>query len=80
MYKETAEYAYDMLQHFYNINVLFVEEMGKDKIEMLVPEEIYKLLAKRKKGSDEIIYPSKFRDIDIVPYDGSTIDFVNKVH
>lgn len=78
MYKETAEYAYDLLEHFYNIHILYIEEQGKNKIEMLVPTEIYKLLGKWNKEKTEVVYPNRFRGIDLVQYEGSTIDFVIK--
>ena len=80
MYKQTAEYAFDLLEHFYNIHILFIEEMGKNKIEMLVPKEIYELLGKWNKDKSKVLYPEQFRGIDLVPYEGSTIDIVNKIH
>ena len=78
MYKETAEYAFDLLEHFYNINILYVEQNGADNIEVLVPQEIYRLLECKDKKTGEITYPVRYRKMNIIPYEGSTIDFVLK--
>lgn len=78
MYKQTTEYAYDLLEHFYNINILYLETNGIDKVEMLVPQEIYDLLKARDMKTKEIIYPEKFKSVTLTPYEGSTIDFVLK--
>lgn len=78
MYKETVEYAFDLLEHFYNINILFVEENGVENIEVLVPEEIHHLLACKDSKTGQITYPTRYRKMDIVPYEGTSIDFVLK--
>lgn len=78
MYKQTAEYAFDLMEHFYNINILYVEENGVENIEVLVPQEIYKLLECRDRKTGEITHPTRYRKMDIVPYEGTTIDFVLK--
>lgn len=77
-YKETFEYAFDLLDHFYRINILFIEEHDKNDIEIHVPTEIYKLLACRERGTGTIVFPPKFKGIDLVQYDGSTIEYVEK--
>ena len=78
MYKQTVEYAYDLLEHFYNINILYLETNGIDKVEMLVPNEIYELLKAKDKKTKEIIYPHSFKGVTLTPYEGSSIDFVLK--
>ena len=78
MYKQTAEYAFDLMEHFYKLNILFVEENGEENIEVLVPQEIYELLACRDKKTGGITYPTRYRKMDIIPYEGTTLDFVLK--
>lgn len=78
MYKQTAEYAFDLIEHFYKLNILFVEENGEENIEVLVPQEIYELLACRDKKTGGITYPTHYRKMDIIPYEGTTLDFVLK--
>ena len=78
MYKQTAEYAFDLMEHFYHINILYVEENGAENIEVLVPQEIYHLLECRDRKTGDITYPTRYRKMDIVPYEGTTIDFVLK--
>ena len=80
MYKETFEYAFDLLEHFYNLNILFVEENGAENIEVLVPEEIHHLLQCKDRKTGDITYPTRYRKMDIVPCEGSSIDFVLKKH
>ena len=43
-YKKTAEYAFDILEHFYKLHKDDIEQIGKDKITVMLPLEIYKLL------------------------------------
>ena len=80
MYKETAEYAFDLMEHFYKLNILFVEENGKENIEILVPQEIYNLLECRDRKTGEITHPTHYRKMPMIPYEGSTLDFVLKKH
>lgn len=79
MYKETVEYAYDLLEHFYKLNVQIISEIGTENIEVHVPQEIYELLKCENIRTGEIYYPTQFRHIDIVPLTStSTITFVKK--
>lgn len=80
MYKETAEYAFDLMEHFYKLNILFVEENGKENIEILVPQEIYNLLACKDMKTGKITYPKRYRKMDMIPYEGTSLDFVLKKH
>lgn len=72
-YKETAEYAYDLLEHFYSINKSRIEELGSKNFKILVPKEILNLLITRTGN-----LPNKFRNMDIESYSGSTIEFILK--
>ena len=73
-YKQSAEYAFDVLEHFYNIHHNQILSLGADNIFILLPEEIYKLLeAKDKKGNS--IFPTKFKNIKLESYSGSRILF-----
>lgn len=42
-YKDTAEYAFDLMEHFYNIHENQILSLGKENIIVYVPEEIIKL-------------------------------------
>ena len=77
-YKQTHEYAYDLLEHFYNINILFVESHAQNEIEIHVPVEIFNLLACRDMRTGDIVYPYKFKGIDLVPTKSSSIEYVEK--
>ena len=76
-YKQTAEYAFDVLEHFYNIHHNQILSLGADNIFILIPEEIYNLLeAKDKSGN--CIFPTEFRNIKLESYNGSRILFCLK--
>ena len=76
-YKQTAEYAFDVLEHFYNIHENQILSLGKKNIFIMLPAEIYNLLeAKDKKGN--CTFPAKFRDIQLESYTGSRILFCLK--
>ena len=77
-YKQTCEYCYDLMEHFYQIHKEQIALVGAENIAILVPAELYELLACKKRGSDEIVYPKKFRKIDFYSYHGSVIIFALK--
>lgn len=72
-YKKTAEYAFDLLEHFYNLNKSKIELIGKDKFKIMIPLEIYRLL-QRTDGT----YPKRFRGMDLEPSTSSLVSFVLK--
>lgn len=76
-YKQTAEYAFDVLEHFYNIHHNQILSLGKENIFILLPTEIYNLL----EAKDEYHishFPITFRDIKLEEYSGSRILFCLK--
>lgn len=75
-YKQTAEYAYDLLEHFYKKHLDQIRIIGVNNITILCPSEILSLLEVR--YTDKVILPDKFRKMDIRSYSGSTILFVLK--
>lgn len=72
-YKKTAEYAFDIMEHFYAKKKDKIEEIGKDKIRVLVPLEIYKLL-ERTDGT----YPTTYHKMDMESTTGNLIIFALK--
>lgn len=77
-YKKTSEYAYDLLMHFYNLHASQISKLGEENLEILMPNEIFELLAAMLPITKEVIYPSKFMKIDIKAYSGTSILFVLK--
>lgn len=76
-YKQTAEYAFDVLEHFYNIHHNQILSLGKENVFILLPTEIYNLLeAKDDKHVSQ--FPIAFRDIKLEEYSGSRILFCLK--
>lgn len=76
-YKQTAEYAFDVLEHFYNIHHNQILSLGKDNIFILIPTEIYNLL--EAKDSENVShFPLTFKGIEIGVYSGSIILFCLK--
>ena len=76
-YKQSAEYAFDVLEHFYNIHHNQILSLGKENIFILIPTEIYNLL--EAKDENKIShFPIAFRDIKIEEYSGSRILFCLK--
>ena len=76
-YKQTAEYAYDLLMHFYHIHENQIRLVGTDNIKILCPTEILSLL-ECKNVYNELFLPDKFMKMDLRAYSGSTILFVLK--
>ena len=72
-YKKTAEYAFDLMEHFYNLNRDKIEEVGTDKLRVLVPLEIY-ILLERTDGT----YPTRYRHMDMESTTGNLIIFALK--
>ena len=77
-YKKTAEYVFDLMMYFYNIHKENILILGKEKFTVYVPKELYELLACRQVYTGTIVYPSKFKGIEIKDYAGSTILFALK--
>ena len=74
-YKETAEYANDLMEHFYNIHSNQILILGKEHFYMLVPREILHLLEYKTKDG-QIKVPECFKKIPMKEYSGSEILFV----
>lgn len=72
-YKKTAEYAFDILEHFYHLHKDDIEQIGKDKITIMLPLEIYKLL-----GTTSGDYPTTFRGMELKSSSGSLVIFALK--
>ena len=66
-YKQTAEYAYDLITHFYNLRREWVQKVGKDNVKIVLPTEIYHLLGKR--SGDNIVYPVIYNGMELEPSD-----------
>lgn len=76
-YKDTPEYAFDLLEHFYNIHENQILSLGKENIVVYVPEEIMNLLeCENSKG--EISHPVRYRKMEMKSYKGSNILFALK--
>lgn len=76
-YKQTTEYAFDVLDHFYRIHENQILSLGKENLFLLIPSEIYRLL-EVKDNKDISSFPIAFRDIKIEEYSGSRILFCLK--
>lgn len=74
-YTQTSEYAFDLLEHFYNIHKEQIDLVGKDNIEIYVPTEIYELLAFKEYKSDKIKYPKAYRKMPIHRWDCGCLIF-----
>ena len=77
-YKKTAEYVYDLMMYFYNIHKENILKLGKERFIIYIPNELYELLACRQPYTGTIVYPTKFKEIEIKDYAGSTILFALK--
>ncbi len=76
-YKQTAEYAFDVLEHFYHIHQNQILSLGKENLFILIPTEIYRLL-EVKDNNNISSFPIAFRNIKIEEYSGSRILFCLK--
>ena len=77
-YKQTAEYAIDLLEHFFALDKEHINKAGRENIKVLVQAEIYALLAYKKKDGS-LGYLTKYRGMDMESRsDISTIQFVDK--
>ena len=76
-YSETAEYAFDLLEHFYHLHENQVLSLGKENIMILIPDRIFALL-QAKDVNGNIDFPTKFKDIQLHVYTGSSIVFALK--
>lgn len=76
-YKQTAEYAFDILDHFYRIHENQILSLGKENLFILIPTEIYNLL-EVKDNEDVSSFPIAFRNIKVEEYPGSRILFCLK--
>lgn len=72
-YKRTAEYAFDILEHFYQLHKDDIEQIGKEKITVMLPLEIYKLLETT--SGD---YPTTYRGMELKSSSGSLVIFALK--
>lgn len=76
-YKQSAEYAFDLLEHFYNKHHNQILSIGKENIFILIPTEIYNLLESKDENNISH-FPIAFRKIKIEEYPGSRILFCLK--
>lgn len=76
-YKQTAEYAFDLLDHFYRIHENQILSLGKENLFILIPTEIYNLLEVKDKNNISS-FPIAFRNIKVEEYSGSRILFCLK--
>lgn len=76
-YKDTAEYAFDLLDHYYKLHSNQILCLGKDNLQIMIPETIYALL-KAKDLKETTMFPTQFKGIDIQVYNGSFILFALK--
>lgn len=75
-YKESFEYAFDILDHFYHIHQNMILTIGKENLIIYFPAELFALLKMvDKKDKTKISFLQKFRDIDIEMYSGSKVIF-----
>lgn len=77
-YKETAECAFDLMEHFYRIHKEQIDILGADKFDVYVPSEILNLLECRDRITKKITYPIRYRKMTIISYEGSEILFALK--
>ena len=76
-YKDTCEYAFDLLDHYYQLHHNQILSLGKDNLQIMIPETIFALL-KAKDSMDKTMFPIQFKGIDIQVYNGSFILFALK--
>lgn len=75
-YKESFEYAFDILDHFYRIHKNMILIIGEGNLIIYFPAEIYALLKMvDKKDKTKISFLQNFKGIDIEMYPGSKVIF-----
>lgn len=75
-YKESFEYAFDILDHFYHIHKNMILVIGEANLIIYFPAELFALLKMvDKKDSEKISFLQNFRGIDIEMYSGSKVIF-----
>lgn len=80
-YKETAEYAFDLMEHFYKLHENQILCLGAANLKVMVPTEIYNLLEVKNKETEKMnvkAFPARYRKMDMYSYPGSTILFALK--
>lgn len=76
-YKESFEYAFDLLEHYYNQFENLILSTGKDNLKIVIPYGIFALL-KSYTDDNKVTFPTEFRGIQLQVYDGKSIMFAFK--
>ena len=76
-YHNSIEYAFDLLEHFYQLHHNMILCVGADNLIIYIPNEIFSLL-KHIDSEGKTVYPKNFRSIKLMPYTGSIIIFALK--
>ena len=76
-YKDTSEYAFDLLEFYYQSHQNQILSLGKESIKILIPFAIFALL-KSTDVKENTTFPEMFRDITLQVYDGKSIIFALK--
>lgn len=75
-YKESFEYAFDILDHFYRIHKNMILVIGEANLIIYFPAELFALLKMvDKNDKTKISFLQSFRGIDIEMYSGSKVIF-----
>lgn len=85
MYKQTAEYVFDLLEHEYNKRYNNIHLVGVDNITVCIPIKLkenlkatYSLYFPTTGKHTLETYPTKYRNIDILYLDVKDIMFILK--
>lgn len=76
-YHNSIEYAFDLLEHFYQLHHNMILIVGAENLKIYLPSEIFALL-KHITPEGKATYPDKFKGITLSVYTGSTIIFALK--
>lgn len=76
-YHNSIEYAFDLLEHFYQLHHNMILIVGADNLIIYIPNEIFSLL-KHIDSEGKTVYPKNFRGIKLMAYTGSIIIFALK--
>lgn len=74
-YKESFEYAFDILEHFYGIHKNMILVIGEANLIIYFPAELYALLKMVNKKTGDVTFLQNFKGIDIELYSGSKVIF-----
>lgn len=74
-YKESFEYAFDILDHFYGIHKNMILIIGEANLIIYFPAELFALLKMVNKKTGDVSFLHQFKGIDIELYSGSKVIF-----